>query len=235
MRIAALALLAVVFPVLSAAAKEDPALPAPRTDSDFFNKHELLKARASQGGVDVLFLGDSITEFWADNAVWRQHYAPLGAANFGIAGDKTQNVLWRLTDGELDGLQPKVVVLLIGTNDFGQDHDSPDEVARGVTAVLASVRQRLPEARVLLLGIFPRDDASAPPAAQIASANAALARLDDGDRVRFLDLTSVLAGPDGAPRPGLLRDGLHPTEEGYGVWADAMDPLLHGLLTPPRP
>jgi lysophospholipase L1-like esterase len=229
---AVLAVLLACLPVLaSAQAKEDPTAPVPRADARSQALHEKLRARAQQGGVDLLFLGDSITEFWNGNEVWRERYAPLKAGNFGIAGDKTQNVLWRLNDGEMDGLKPKAVVLLIGTNNIGGDGANAEETARGVSAVLNAVRARFPDSKVLLLGIFPRDArADAPVRTVVRDANARLAVLADGKTVRFLDIGPRLLEPDGSLSKDVMPDFLHPSLKGYGIWADAMAPALAEIL-----
>ncbi len=114
-------------------------------------------ARAKEGKVDVLFLGDSITQGWGDNAPWKKNFAPLKAANFGIGGDTTRTVLWRLDHGEVDGIKPKGIVLLIGTNNFGLHNDKPEDTLRGVKAVIAKLREKLPESKILLMGLLPRD------------------------------------------------------------------------------
>jgi lysophospholipase L1-like esterase len=199
-------------------------------EPDWLRKHEQLTALARRGGARVAFLGDSITEYWRDNAVWRAHYAPLGAANFGVAGDTTQNVLWRLAQGELTGENPKLFVILIGTNNLGRG-DAPDQAARGTTAVVRSVRARFPAAKILLLGIFPRGArADDPYRDRVRRANALIARLDDGGSVRYLDVGPALLERDGSLSPNVMPDFLHPSVEGYRRWADAMDPLLHRLL-----
>jgi beta-glucosidase len=196
----------------------------------WLKKHEELTALAKQGGAKVVFLGDSITEFWRDNEIWRAHYASLPAANFGVAGDTTQNVLWRLAQGELTGENPSLVVVLIGTNNLGRG-DTPEEAALGATAVVRAVGGRFPAAKILLLGIFPRGArADDPYRERVRRANVTLSRLDDGAAVRYLDVGPRLLEADGSLSPAVMPDFLHPSVEGYRRWADAMDPLLRGLL-----
>jgi lysophospholipase L1-like esterase len=229
---------ALVFSPAPAAAQSADQ-PAPRLientssiEPQWLKRHEDLAALAKKGGARVLFLGDSITEYWHDNAVWRARYAPLPAANFGVAGDTTQNVLWRLAQGELTGERPAVVVLLIGTNNLGGG-GSPDETARGVGAVVRAVRRLFPEARILLLGIFPRGQrADDPLRARVRRTNAALAELDNGAWLRYADVGPALLEGDGSLSPEVMPDFLHPSEEGYRRWADAMDPHLRILLAP---
>jgi lysophospholipase L1-like esterase len=218
----------------SAEPRHDPTQPArPVNDQDWNYHHESLRERARAGGVNVLFLGDSTTKCWSGNEIWRERYATLPSANFGIAGDTTENVLWRIADGELDGLSPKIVVLLLGTNNLGREGATAEEIAHGDAAVLAALRAKLPGAKVLLLGILPRGQKPDDPyRAVIRDANQHLARLADGDAVRFLDFGAKLLEPDGTLSPAVMQDFLHPTLAGYRIWADAMDPVLSAMLAP---
>jgi lysophospholipase L1-like esterase len=223
---------------LAPVAAEDPVQPAPRTKeypwmstAVWKQKHESFLRRAKEGKADLLFLGDSITEGWGNNAVWQKQVAPLNAVNFGIGGDTTQNVLWRITNGEIDGLAPKVVVLMIGTNNFGLQGDKPDDVVRGIVAVVSTLRQKLPTAKILLLGIFPRDaQANAPIRKSIQAVNAQIAKLENGKTVRFLDIGAKFCDEKGDLPKDLMPDALHLSEKGYGVWAEAMDPLLKTMM-----
>jgi lysophospholipase L1-like esterase len=234
------ALMFLAASVCAGAAHEDPAAPARRaTDYPWmsvaaWNAREAeLSAQAKKGGVDVLFFGDSITERWAGDGgeVWRARYAPMRAANFGIGGDTTQNLLWRLANGELDGLSPKVVVLLIGTNNFGLRGDAPKDVARGVSAVVAGLKRRFPSTKIILLGLLPRGEkADDPFRASIRAVNERLAKLDDGKNVRYLDIGPKLLEADGSLSKDMMPDFLHIGARGYTIWADAMGPLLRELL-----
>ncbi len=206
--------------------------PLPR-DEHWMQRHDAFVAEAKRGGIDVLFLGDSITDFWRDTdpqrggrAVWDREFAPLHAGNFGISGDRTQHVLWRLAHGETDGYQPKVVVLMIGTNNTGLERDghtvrnTVPEVVEGVTAVVHELRGRFPEAKILFLAIFPRGGKESPQRAQVTEANRALAKLDDGKHVFFLDLGPRFLGPDGEIPRDLMPDLLHPNAAGQQRLAD---------------
>ena len=148
--------------------------------------HESFLERAKEGNIDLLFLGDSITQGWANNDVWKRFYAPRNAANFGIGGDRTQHVLWRLEHGEVDGIHPKVVVLMIGTNNSGSN--TAEEIANGVTAIVKSIREKLPETKILLLGVFPRAEKPGSIRDKLAAVNAQIAKLDDGKTVKYLDI-----------------------------------------------
>lgn len=191
-------------------------------------------ARARRGGLDLVFLGDSITAAWEEDGreAWAERYAHRRAAAFGIPGDTTDNLLWRVQEGrELAGLAPKVVVVLIGTNDLTQTRRTPARIAEGVLAIVAAVRAAVPNSRVLLLGVFPRD---ARPGsafrASIRAINAALAPANDGARVRFLDLESAFLAPDGSIPRDVMGDGLHLTAKGYRLWAERIEPLLAEML-----
>lgn len=218
-----------------------PAVAAPkigrdgRLDPRFQQRHRENLERAASGGIGVLFLGDSITEgwFWAGNReIWDEHLAVRAPANFGIGGDRTEHLLWRIENGELDGIHPRAVVLLIGTNNIGAP---AEEIRAGVLEVARRVREKLPETHLLLLGIFPRGADPADPAiaamrAKIEIVNRALAALDDGDRTRYLDLAPRLAAPDGTLSPAIFPDALHLSAEGYRIWAAAIEPLLAGIM-----
>jgi lysophospholipase L1-like esterase len=201
-------------------------------------RHEEFVAQAKKGGIDILFLGDSITDFWRTRGinVWSKYYAPRHAANFGISGDRTQHVLWRIDHGELDGIHPKVVVLLIGTNNTGKERRSdkirntvPQTIA-GVQAVVADIRAKLPDSKILLLGIFPRGTLDDPQRAQVALINTVIAKLDDGKMVRFLDIGPKFLESDGTLLRSIMPDLLHPNERGYQIWADAMNPTLDEMM-----
>jgi len=204
----------------------------------WIKRHEGFVAQAKQGGIDILFMGDSITDFWRNRGsnVWNQYYAPRRAANFGISGDRTQHVLWRMDNGELDGIKPKVVVLMIGTNNTGKERDNktprntvPEAIA-GVQAVVADIRARLPDSKILLLAIFPRGTLDDPQRAQVALINTVIAKLDDGKMVHYLDIDPNFLESDGTLPRGIMPDLLHPNAHGYQIWADAMNPTLDEML-----
>ena len=216
--------------------------PAPR-DAAWLKRHEGFVAEAARGGVDVLFLGDSITDGWrrpgpnGGKGVWDREFAPLRAANFGIGGDRTQHVLWRIEHGTLEGLRPRVVVLMIGTNNTGFERDgttprnTPAESVAGVQAILGQLRRRLPEARVLLLAVFPRgEQPDHPQRLQVNEINRGLAPLADGRLVKFLDLNSRFLAADGTLPAAVMPDFLHPREEGSTRWAAALQAPLAELL-----
>lgn len=182
----------------------------------------------------LVFIGDSITHGWEDagRRIWDERYAPLDALDLGYGGDKTENVLWRLQHGEIDGFQARVVVLMIGTNNTGDRQEDPATTAAGVRRLLDEIRARQPAARVLLLAVFPRD---AEPGTRLRRLNDRLnqhlAGFADGERISFLDLQPVLAEPDGRLSTAIFPDLLHLSEDGYRRWADGMAPTLQRLLS----
>jgi beta-glucosidase len=201
----------------------------------FIKMHESFLARGKAGPIGLLFLGDSITQGWSSRGikVWHDRYDKYQPANFGIGGDRTQHVLWRMDNGELDGISPKVVVLMIGTNNTA--HWSADDILRGDSRIVQEIHQKLPDAKLLLLAIFPRgaDPANAAVAAvrqTIKQVNDGLAELDDGSKTRYLDIGSKFLDPDGALPKTIMPDALHPNEKGYTIWADAMQPLLDEMM-----
>ena len=180
--------------------------------------------------IDVLFLGDSITAGWngGGRKVWEERYSKLNAANFGIGGDRTQHVLWRIQEGELDGIKPKVVVLMIGTNNSGS---SAEDITKGVKAIVTQIHTKLPESKLLLLGIFPRKpDAKDPARAKLQAVNAELAKLDDGKQTRYLEIWKQFLTEDGTLTKEIMPDALHPNEAGYKIWAESMQPLLDEMM-----
>lgn len=216
---------------------------APRTDPNSIAAHEQLLEKARQGRIDVYFLGDSIVRRWGALdypellANWRENFHGWNAANFGWGADRTQNILWRLEHGELDGVNPKVIVLLAGTNNIGsqpRDEETIAEIARGIAAILDACRIKAPEATIVLTAVFPRNDNMAV-MPSIARLNDKLAALADGRRIRFLNINDRLAAADGTLVDGVMnaRDKLHPTVKGYQIWADALKPIFRDLLGPP--
>ena len=243
MRTPLLTTLLLILTLLPLYAGEDPAQPFPRSKEykwmsvqAWNDRHAKHLEQIKNGGGDLLFVGDSITEGWggAGKEVWKKEYAPGKAVNLGIGGDTTQNVLWRLTNGAVAGLKPKVVVLMIGTNNFGLNGDQPADVLRGITAVVASLRARLPQSHVLLLGIFPRDaNPKAGIRTKIAEVNVGMTRLADGKAVHRLDLGTVFMQADGTLSKEVMPDFLHLSGEGYRRWAEAIRAPLAELLAKP--
>lgn len=215
--------------------------PRMRADRNSHLAHQQLLDKARGGGIDVYFLGDSITRRWGALdypdflAHWNKNFHGWNAANFGWGGDRTENILWRLENGELDGVDPKVIVILAGTNNVGKepgDDAAVKDVTRGLEAIVDACRRRAPAATIVLTAIFPRNDNPAV-MPTIGRINANLAGMADGRSVRFLDVNASLADPAGTLFEGVTVDGLHPSLKGYEVWALGLKPILTELLGPP--
>jgi lysophospholipase L1-like esterase len=219
--------------------------PAPRTDQNSMIAHQQFVEKARKGGIDIYFEGDSITRRWAAAdypellANWNQNFLGWNAADFGWGADKIQNILWRLNNGELDGVNPKIIVLLAGTNNAADIVLSGDDarvadITKGFQAVLRVMQAKAPGAVIILTGIFPRND-NMPVMPAIDKINRKLAKLADGERIRYLNINGKLADADGSLFDGMMnaRDKLHPTVKCYQVWADALKPIFTELLGPP--
>lgn len=221
-------------------AKDKPDVPGwgfyPQFPSAWQNFHHGFLDRTKQGNIPIVFLGDSITQGWTGGGkeIWDKRYAPLGAVDYGIGGDSTRQVLWRIGHGELDGLSPKLVVLLIGTNNLYGDFNAgtDDQIAAGITKIVGTLHAKLPRTNILLLGLLPRQNEYF--SGRIVTINKAIAKLDDGHAIRFLNMGPQFATALGKVRPELyVSDQLHPDTAGYQVWADTMQPLFDALLKTP--
>ena len=225
--------------------KPDASAAIEKTDPSgkFQRMHTSFLARGKSGPIGVLFLGDSITEGWGRAPhIWEHYYGKMQPANFGIGGDQTHHVIWRITNGELDGISPKVVVLMLGTNNTGAH--TAEEIAAADKKIVGMIREKLPNTKVLVLAIFPRGPRknaegviteavmaeATKRQAIITEANALLAKLDDGQNVRFLDINSVFVGQDGKIPFAIMPDQLHPNAAGYQLWADAMKAPLEAMM-----
>jgi lysophospholipase L1-like esterase len=209
-----------------------PAIEAQPIHHDALLKHRCFLQVAQQGNIDLLFIGDSITDHFGRSdrgqAVWNAYYGKLKAANFGISGNTTQDVLWRIMHGELEGLKTKVIVLMLGTNNIGRNANS--DIAAGNAAIVNELRRRQPQAKILLLGIFPRDHNHAPVRETIKQINRSLAKLADDQFVFYLDIGPHFLDSDGSFKDDVMADRVHPTTKGYEIWAQAIDPNLKQLL-----
>ena len=219
--------------------------PVSRTDANSAAAHAQLLEKAKQGRIDIYFEGDSIARRWSATdypellANWKHNFFGWNAADFGWGADLTQNILWRLNNGELDGLHPKVIVLLAGTNNIGNhppatgEDANVEDVVRGIQAILRVMQQKAPESTIILTAIFPRNDNMAVMPI-INGINARLAGLADGKRIRFLNVNDKLADAEGRLFDGMMNpDRLHPSVRGYQVWADGLKPIFTELLGPP--
>jgi N-acetylglucosamine-6-sulfatase len=202
-------------------------IPFPRDD----NRHRQFSEIARGATIELLFVGDSITDGWRNSGqpVWDEHFAPLKPANFGIGGDTTQGVLWRMQNGELDNFKAKLIVLMLGTNNINRNPN--DEIVDGDRLIIEEFKKRQPQAKVLLLGIFPRArEASDPYREKIKDINSKLAQLADNKQVFFMDIGEKFLTPEGVLTPEIMPDGLHPNLRGYRIWADAISARVRELM-----
>lgn len=216
------------------------AIQAEQQNPDFLHqwwieRHQEKCLEVSQRGqsVELVFLGDSITHAWEDFGAsqWEAHFAPLQALNLGYTGDRTENVLWSIQHGELSGLSPKLLVLLIGTNNIGHRQDPPEDTALGVKAILEAIQHALPGCKILLLSIFPRGKTSQDKLRLLVNhANDKIKHFADEKRIFWLDLTHCFVSPNGDISTSVMEDYLHPNPEQYQVWAEAMLPTIDVLM-----
>lgn len=187
-------------------------------------------AVAEKGGVDLLFVGDSITAGWNWD-IWQKNFAQYNPANFGIGGDHTGNLLWRLKYGHAEKLHPKAVVMLIGVNNFGHLHETPEQVFQGIKACVNQLRKLYPNAKILVNAIFPfEESAQSPRRADVKTANALVKTLNDNKHVFVKDYGNIFLQADGSISKDIMGDFLHPTPKGYQLWVDAMLPDIQSLM-----
>ena len=219
--------------------RANPAIiPVPRTGGSTNRQSQVLqRAKDNPGPCDIAFIGDSITQGWEGNGktVWTNYYGNRKCLNFGVGGDRTEHVLWRFENGQLDGIKPKAAVLMIGTNNSNKNRDGSEqyseaEILAGVQAIIQQLRARLPETKVLVVGIFPRAKTFSTQRGKILQINQALAKVADGNMIHYIDFGSQLIEADGSISKDIMPDALHLSEKGYTIWAQAMEPKLKELL-----
>jgi lysophospholipase L1-like esterase len=208
--------------------------PAPRNEQGWKDRQDLLNKRAAEAGdkAQVIFIGDSITQGWegAGNEVWARYYAHRNAVNLGIGGDRTQHVLWRFDNGNLNGLKPKVAVVMIGTNNSNGEDNTVDQIADGVTAIVKKLREKLPSTRVLLVSIFPRGENPNPQRGKVLQVNQIIQKLADGRDIFWVDFGQQFVNRDGTIPHELMPDYLHLSKRGYEIWAEAIEDKLAAIL-----
>jgi len=204
-------------------------IPVPMSKPGWMERHESMNAKARQGKVDLIYIGDSIVQRYegVGKPVWDHYYAPRNALNLGISGDRTQHVIWRLDHGNIDGINPKLAIVMIGQNNGG--HNSATEIAEGVTEVVKRIRTTLPNTKILLLGIFQRREKPTPERAVLAEANQIISKLANSS-ITYMDINSVFVQPDGTIPAFLMPDYEHPSELGFKRWAEAIETKVAELI-----
>ncbi len=231
--------LLIAFGLNIVALADDPSIGATkRGNASFFEKHAAFLKRAAAGPAGVVFIGDSITQGWGKvPEIWEKAWGKYQPANFGIGGDRTQHVIWRIEEGELDKVSPKVVVLMIGTNNTMDD--SAKDIAKANRKIVGMIEKALPETNILLLAVFPRgprtmrgnvDDPWEMRMEKIDTINADMAKLDNGRSIRFLDLGPKFTSADGTITHAIMPDQLHLSPAGYQIWVEGMAPLLTEMM-----
>lgn len=220
-------------PTLASSEQVKAVIPAPQTESWWTERHERAVSRVRRGHADLLFIGDSITQGWEEDGrrVWDTYYGHRQAVNLGFNSDCTENVLWRLQQGELAGIAPKLAVVMIGTNNTGTRQDPPADTAAGIEAILTTLRTRLPKTKILLLAVFPRRASADDPLRRLnAAINDRIRAYADQRQVFFLDLGPRFLDDQGGLYKDLMPDRLHPNERGYRLWAEGMEDMVRTLM-----
>ncbi len=236
-----LGILMLVVATFGAAHAQNPAtIPAPATPQIWAARWQAKLDRVKKGNVDLIFVGDSISHAWDNTSnypVWSAYYEPRNAVSLGFSGARTENILWMLENGIVDGISPKVAVVMIGTNNTDGVHfpvaNTPEQIAEGITKIVETLKQKLPKTKILLLHIFPRDNLPGTGEAG-KKASEIVSHLHDGKRVFFLDISKTYLKSDGTIDPALMPDLLHPNEVGNLLWAKAMEPTLQKLMGKPE-
>jgi len=219
----------------SVCAQQLSTTPAPR-DAGWQKRVERDIAKAKEGGWELVFIGDSITDFWQNRGkqVWDKYYGQYKALNLGISADRTEHVLWRLDQGEMDGVNPKLIVVMIGTNNTGHrkpEQESTADTVAGIKAILDKLGQKAPNSKVLLLAIFPRG-ATPQDACRVRNeaVNAEIQKFADNKRVFWLNINDKLLETDGTLSKEVMPDLLHPNAKGYEIWAEAINPFVTQVM-----
>jgi lysophospholipase L1-like esterase len=207
--------------------------PVSRTDKDWWMpRHRAIVERVKQGNVDLIFIGDSITHRWEREGkeVWQQYYSKRNAINMGFGGDGTQHVLWRLDNGEIAGISPKMAVVMIGTNNLSSDTVTTKEVGEGIIAICQKLRKDLPRTKILILAIFPRGEKSSPIREKIAEASNLASTIADNKWIFYMDINNKFLDKEGALSKDIMPDSVHPNAKGYQIEAETIEPMVKKLM-----
>lgn len=205
-------------------------VPVSRTNVWWMERHEEMNKIARRGNIDLIYVGDSIVEHFENQGrkAWKHYYAPRKALNLGIGGDRTEHVLWRLEHGNIEGINPRLAIVMIGQNNGG--HNTGREIGEGVTLIIHKLREKLPATKILLLGIFQRREKPTPERAVLAEANEIASKLADEKTVFYMDINSVFVRPDGTISKTLMPDFEHPSPLGHQLWAEAIEAKVAELM-----
>jgi lysophospholipase L1-like esterase len=224
------ALALIATPCLVAAEEHDAIKPVPR-QGGWMTRHQSFNKRVAKGNVDLVFIGDSITQGWEGRGkgVWEKFYGKRNAVNLGIGGDRTQHVIWRLDNDNVKNISPKAAVIMIGTNNSGSN--TPEQIAEGVAAIVKQLRTKLPKTQVLLLAVFPRGPDKNDKRRQVnEKTNDIFKKLADDKGVYYLDIGPQFLQEDGTLTREIMPDLLHLSEQGYTIWAESIEPTLKTLM-----
>ena len=209
------------------------------------SRHQAVLERIKKGNVDLIMLGDSITHRWerAGKKVWKQYYNNRNAVNLGFGGDRTQHVLWRVQNGEIDGINPKLAILMIGTNNSGGEASTPERISDGIKAIVCELRNKLPDTKILVLGVFPRgsrtqrkdknnhsDGVYNPQWAKLDRTNKLVSKIADNEIIYYLNINKVFLNDKGELSREAVPDLTHLSEKGFELWAEAMEPIVVMLM-----
>ena len=207
--------------------------PAARANVEWWMpRQDAVNERLSQGDVDILYIGDSITHGWENTGrtIWDRYYAPRKAVNMGFSGDRTQHVLWRLDHSDFENVSPKLAIIMIGTNNSNREDNTAEEIGDGIIMICDRLRTRFPGMKILLLAIFPRGAGPSSQREKNAEASIIASQLADGKSIYYLDINQSFLTADGMLSETIMPDLLHPNLEGYRIWAETIEPTVAMLL-----
>ncbi|MCC6699740.1 MAG: GDSL family lipase [Candidatus Hydrogenedentes bacterium] len=225
-----LALLSLLASASASFAENTAIVPVPGEGDNWTRRNDAINARVKEGNVDLIYIGDSIVQHWdaQGKAVWDHYYAKRNAVSMGISGDRTEHVLWRLTHGNIEGISPKLAIVMIGQNNG--PFNTGEEIGAGVTAIVQILREKLPNTKILLLAIFQRREKPTDERAVLDKANEIAAKLADNKVIFYMDVNYLFLRPDGSIPASLMPDFEHPNEEGHRIWAEAIEPKVAELM-----
>jgi len=218
--------------VLVAGENQNSAVEPAHRHSWWTLRNDAVNERVKQGNVDLLMIGDSITHGWEGGGkkVWDKYYEPRNAVNMGFGGDRTQHVLWRLEYGHLEGISPKLAVIMIGTNNSNGDDNTAEEIADGIIAICKKLRAECPKMKILILAIFPRGPEPSQQREKNDKASLLASKIADGKVIHYQDFNDKFLTKDGFLSKKIMPDYLHPNKEGYKIWAEAIEPKVAELM-----